>query len=74
MYLSIYIQMRGILAINNPDELSVVIALSCKNQIQMPYAPKFKNLQMLLLGSVSLVMADELNDRWPELGIVTEPR
>lgn len=66
--------MQGIWAINNPDELPVVIALSCKNQVQMPYAPKFKSLQMLLLRSVSSVRADELNDRWPELGIVTEPR
>lgn len=32
--------MQGIWAINNPDELPVVTALSCKNQIQMPYAPK----------------------------------
>lgn len=67
--------MQSIWVINNPDDLPVVIALSCKNQIQMPYAPKFKSLQMLLLGSVSSVsLADELNDRWPELGIVTKPR
>lgn len=35
--------MQGVWAINNPDELPVVIALSCENQIQIPYAPKFKS-------------------------------
>ena len=51
-----------------------MIALNCKNQIQMPYAPKFKSLEMLLLGSVLSVTAGELSDRWPELALVTEPR
>lgn len=40
----------------------------------MPYVPKFKTVPMLLLGSVSPVTADELKNRWSELGIITQPR
>lgn len=40
----------------------------------MPYVPKFKTLPMLLPGSVSPVTADELKNRWSELGIITQPR
>lgn len=40
----------------------------------MPYIPKFKTLPMLLPGSVSPVTADELKNRWSELGIITQPR
>lgn len=59
--------MQGIWAISNPYELAVV-CFECKNQIQN----QSEESSDVAAGVVSSVRTDEIQDRWLELGIVTE--